>query len=1056
MFLNAFSAELYKEAGTHSDGVVEMLRNQGRRKRWLMSGARERFVRARTPGDKPLPKTASMAPLARMVATGAIAKNVGVKTPGSMMMERIREGGSPLDKPEPKPKPKAKPKTGEKPLPPGTRSYTTSKSSNVAGFRYEASTQTLHVTYKSGGTYKYKNVPPSVYRALKRNKSAGKTVHKRVKGGGYDYEKVSAPRNPFHILVGDMGAGKTTLADKVGKNYDLVLHTDTGEPGKGGWKRPSQAERTKIRADRKRVIINARQAGKSVLLEGSTTGVMKIMGDDVSVADKVYYLHVPRAERARRVKQRSLDRGSVAREDLAQLQIVEKRTRDDLKRIRSHVPVTKIRSPEQIEADLRKLTKKANDPTKETVKIHGISIALEWRRGETRKYYNHDPLKPRSKGSVDYNQKMTADYGYVKGVIDADGEELDVYVGLNRESEKVFVLEKLRRTDKSFDENKIMLGYDSMDDAKKSYLQHQGSDEMGKVVEMTVPAFKAKFMSAAAKKKFKKHGVALKQHAVGPRRFVTLKDLEPYRERARGLMEQWKREGSGIKKIGEQKTFFHGSPSKVTVLKPSSEHGDPRVKPAVFASDSKTFALAYAGRKWGDRDIEQSTRGGTRGPRMILREMRPNAFEDIYGGKKGYLYEVPSAPFKALKGRRTAREVTSSGAVKPIGVSVVRDVLAELKKTPDVEMHSYDPAAPEVRKAVRRQVGRMREWGGREGREYLKWRLAVAPPEVKKMFKEEMSKTANGDMLEYFNKHPKKRAEYLERQKAKEKRKASPEGRANRAAFRKRLACMRKTAGACKKTMTVDGLTLKFEFEKGDTRFKGAPHERTMLDCYGYMPGTYGKGADGEAIDFYSHPGLKKGETLGPVYKVRQLKKGSGEFDEDKYMIGYDSAADAKKAFLRNMPGWAFGSMTSMSIEAFRKLVGQDKKPATMEKAAISARLLRRVLRRFKLNPKNVGRAERMGERALGRELSAREALDAAKTRAGKRGAKRRVKQNTKVQDALNKKLDRYKARGGRESSGTRVTPPPASLSPFSRRAVGPRAPTLSPIARRMGVTRMT
>jgi len=146
------------------------------------------------------------------------------------------------------------------------------------------------------------------------------------------------------------------------------------------------------------------------------------------------------------------------------------------------------------------LLKHANDPIKEVVKVHGMPIALEWRKGETRKYFNHDPLKRSSTGTIDYDQKMKADYGYVKGVIDADGEELDVYLGPNRESERVFVLEKMRRTDNSFDENKVMLGYDSLAEAKKSYLQHQGKDEMGKVTEMTLPAFRAKFLR---KNKFK-------------------------------------------------------------------------------------------------------------------------------------------------------------------------------------------------------------------------------------------------------------------------------------------------------------------------------------------------------------------------------------------------------------------------------------------------------------------------------------------------------------------------------------------------------------------------
>lgn len=140
----------------------------------------------------------------------------------------------------------------------------------------------------------------------------------------------------------------------------------------------------------------------------------------------------------------------------------------------------------------------------------------------------------------------------------------------------------------------------------------------------------------------------------------------------------------------------------------------------------------------------------------------------------------------------------------------------------------------------------------------------------------------------------------------------------------KKLVQSIKTAGPVKRQVTIDGLRMKLEYEKGDVRFKGKPHERKVHDHYGFIPGTSGMGEDGEAIDVYMNP--KPTPPLGPVYRVKQLKKKTGAFDESKYMVGYDSAAQAKKAFLRNMPGWAFGSMVSESLEAFRKKVGQTKR----------------------------------------------------------------------------------------------------------------------------------
>jgi uncharacterized protein YcfJ len=67
----------------------------------------------------------------------------------------------------------------------------TPQSSSVRGFSYDPKSQSMLVTFKNGGTYRYKGVPPNVAKAMGRNKSVGKTVHRSIKKGGYQYEKVA-------------------------------------------------------------------------------------------------------------------------------------------------------------------------------------------------------------------------------------------------------------------------------------------------------------------------------------------------------------------------------------------------------------------------------------------------------------------------------------------------------------------------------------------------------------------------------------------------------------------------------------------------------------------------------------------------------------------------------------------------------------------------------------------------------------------------------------------------------------------------------------------------
>lgn len=179
--------------------------------------------------------------------------------------------------------------------------------------------------------------------------------------------------------------------------------------------------------------------------------------------------------------------------------------------------------------------------------------------------------------------------------------------------------------------------------------------------------------------------------------------------------------------------LYHGSPRQLDELVPSSEHGDPDLAERVFATPSRTFATAYAGKKWGDRDIAQSTRGGGKTPfRMLLREMRPGALKDIYD-TSGYLYTVPEESF-SRESRRTRMEVTSPTAVKPLKTQQLANVLRTLKRHKDVELLPYDPAHPTTETAVRRSIKRMREMPLEGQQEYRNWRLENAPPEMKALW----------------------------------------------------------------------------------------------------------------------------------------------------------------------------------------------------------------------------------------------------------------------------------------------------------------------------------
>lgn len=63
------------------------------------------------------------------------------------------------------------------------------ESSNVQRYGYRRDTSILFVIYKDGQRYEYDKVPPEVFEELRQANSAGRYLHRRVKGY-FDTRKV--------------------------------------------------------------------------------------------------------------------------------------------------------------------------------------------------------------------------------------------------------------------------------------------------------------------------------------------------------------------------------------------------------------------------------------------------------------------------------------------------------------------------------------------------------------------------------------------------------------------------------------------------------------------------------------------------------------------------------------------------------------------------------------------------------------------------------------------------------------------------------------------------
>ena len=68
---------------------------------------------------------------------------------------------------------------------------------------------------------------------------------------------------------------------------------------------------------------------------------------------------------------------------------------------------------------------------------------------------------------------------YFKNTEGKDGDHIDVFIGDNPNSKRIFVVDQVNPKTKEFDESKVMLGFDTEDEAKKAYLSNYSKDWKG-------------------------------------------------------------------------------------------------------------------------------------------------------------------------------------------------------------------------------------------------------------------------------------------------------------------------------------------------------------------------------------------------------------------------------------------------------------------------------------------------------------------------------------------------------------------------------------------------
>jgi hypothetical protein len=121
--------------------------------------------------------------------------------------------------------------------------------------------------------------------------------------------------------------------------------------------------------------------------------------------------------------------------------------------------------------------------------FRGLEISVENRMGSIREWKNsHDGTEGMT--------RMRHAYGYFKGTIGCDQDAVDVFVGPNREAPNVYIVDQMKAPDfTEFDEQKVLVGFLTQDDARKFYLAHYDDPRFfGRIAELSFEEFREKVM----------------------------------------------------------------------------------------------------------------------------------------------------------------------------------------------------------------------------------------------------------------------------------------------------------------------------------------------------------------------------------------------------------------------------------------------------------------------------------------------------------------------------------------------------------------------------------
>ena len=240
--------------------------------------------------------------------------------------------------------------------------------------------------------------------------------------------------------------------------------------------------------------------------------------------------------------------------------------------------------------------KKAENYKQGHVTLWGLPITIENPKGSTRRGTDANGKK--------WEQLMHNTYGKIRRTEGVDGDHIDVFIGPNLNSERVFVVDQLNQDTGEFDEHKVMLGFDSIDEAQAAYLSNyeKGWRGMGPVTEVTMDEFKKWIDSSHRKTKMFSEYKSVKAEAGQSQEQSAPTNEEQLRDE---LAEELRKFDMGERSPMDENLVYDEEDMRNAVTDILKRYNSPKLQAAMDAITATLERQRAAGVEWLDAEDEE-------------------------------------------------------------------------------------------------------------------------------------------------------------------------------------------------------------------------------------------------------------------------------------------------------------------------------------------------------------------------------------------------------------------------------------------------------------------